>query len=100
METVDALARFATFLMSLGILAGCAWIIRRDRQAWRVVVPVMFWASSVGLRVVVAVVLDPPSAFLNQWSRLNILLAGVIITLLMALIYVCIKEDKHGRGGN
>lgn len=92
--TIDDVARAITFALAVGVIVVCALIVRRDRQSWRVVVPVMFWAVSVGAWAMVAMFAVPrPIQLINWWSRLNLWYAAIVIMLLLALHYAMRKPD-------
>lgn len=98
--TVDDLARVITLAISLVVLVICVIVIRKDREAWRMVTPIMFWAASVNAWALTAMFVDPrPIQLINWWSRLNLWLAAVIILLLLALHYFVRKVNGNGGGG-
>ena len=102
--TLDDFARIGTFVMSVSMLALCAWLLRQDHRGRCMIIPVIIvslWVISAGVRVVIASFTDIPSVTLNWWSRINLWYAGVVMSLLLALIYECSRIDRSNgdRGG-
>lgn len=97
--TLDDFARVVTLVISLIVLGVCTWVIHKDRHAWRVAVPVMFWAASINVWTLVAIFSNPRDVqLLNWWSRLNLWLAAVVVLLLLSLHYLVRNRGHDGNG--